>query len=471
MCALDSDLFDLARLLLGSSPDSSDLAIFFIYSCGWLSLSNDYRMMYWKNDNFVDIEGKDRALGKFKSYIESKTETKVMKIEGRVHLVKKDPWCGSVTAVGLILNLIKLTPGIRCAGLCGETDFIEINCDEDVGCSDPLSDLRENHMKDAEIDLDNFVSNLRKENEISIANQARDESLRTREEFEELKASISNQIRQGAESLVPRDSVSRVNGKTSKGKMKSYDIDEETPSNRDLMGKIEMMREYIAKLESPKKAKIYYEDGDRSVSLGTSIDALTIFDTPHESYSKEDYEMDLCVAHENSGIVKIDGEWQVPRAPKTFSHTLIPRTTCDKWLNFLIRIHVALFMLLGTDNYPPADFMSKFRGLRKGKYSSIHPSMDLLQVVIENTIDFEKMIVKRNNFCLPLLEDRMRISESTIANCLICLLSEYRSRWVNLFKDCVIPTFVQAATGWNTSTEQINRSSRNDKHGKRRMNH
>lgn len=373
-----------------------------------------------------------------------------------------------------LINAILHNKQSRSAGLCGDTVYIDFGGDdteEEIyhniksrsDITQPNQDLGSGFRSDQNPSMiDNFIANLKNDNAISIASQTRDDTNRLREEVTELQKQINFQIQQGAMSIQPGDSISRANGETSKGLMRDFDLDNVRLLGADLDAKIDLMKKYISKLESPKKAKLYYEDGERSIKLGSSIDALTVFDTPHPSYSKEDYEADLQIAHENSGITKIDGEWCIPRPPKTMSHTLIPMITNDKWLNFLIRLHVALFLLLGTDPYPPKNFMSKFLSLRRGKYSDMHASMDLLQIVLENTIDFDRMRVKKNNFCLPILEEKMRISESIIASTLISLLAEYKLRWTHLFKDCVIPTFVQPSSQWDIRSvsasvgEQVN---------------
>jgi hypothetical protein len=393
---------------------------------------------------------------------------------------------GSLNILDLLRCLV-LSENKRVAGLCGETVYIEVKDDcemsdysdntivpERLNCVRPKpgnANLKSEEIEDDQNIMDNFIQNLRSENAMSVASDARDEIHRMSEKMKELQNKINEQIKQGAQSMAPADSISECNGRTSKGKMKDYNLDFELQQNKDLDEKIEIMRKYIDKIENPMKPKKVYEDGQNSSFLSSNFDALTIFDTPHPSYNREDYESDLLTAHENSGILKIDGDWMIPRPPKTQAHTLIPKITADKWLNFLIRIHMALFLVLGKDPYPPADFMKRFKRLRRGKYSELHTSVDLLQVVFENTIDFEKMIVKRNNFCLPILEERMKVSESIIASCLISLLSEYKSRWTNLFKDCVIPDFVQPSNIWDVRSvvsDEIEEKSRRRDEKKRR---
>lgn len=281
----------------------------------------------------------------------------------------------------------------------------------------------------------------------------RDDNRYLRESIDSMRKDIGRQIREGVESLLPGDSASLKGGDEGpsyKGKGKLQMIDDMLPQNKDLETKIDMMRSYIDKLNEPRLGYVEYQraGGSDKKTLGPNIDIMTVFSNTHSSYTKEDYESDLLIAHENSGIKVIDGEFTVPKPPKTYSHTMIPKITCDDWLNFLIRLHMALFLLLGTDPYPPTDFIYKFKRLHEGKYDGVHPSMDLLHVVMDNTMDFKRMIVKSNNFCFPIIEPRMKINEMIIASCLISLLSDYKSRWAHLFKDCVVPSFVQRNKKW-----------------------
>jgi hypothetical protein len=470
---------------LGKSPTSLELFVFcvifdleFGFDSYTLASERDYRVMFYESDgSFMDLTFGSTQNGtnvvtnlsmrRTASFIAADGETGPDVESSHIHITKSI--LGWVNKASVLRFLISKKDR-HLSGLCGDTVFIDVEENLDVAESESPGGI------------DEFLSNLKGQSPLSIVTVLKDQAERMQEtvmgitiemekkekerrvEMEELQKSINKQFKEGGFSVVPDDSISRAGNVRVKGKKKEpFDIDQKMETDDSFKGKIDMLTSFVASLEDPLKPKKYYDEGkEKRAEIAETYDALTIFDTPHPSYSKEDYESDLQLAHENSGILKIDDEWVIPRAPKTFSHTLIPRITCDKWLNFLIRIHVALFLLLGKSPYPPKDFMRKFNDLRRGEYSDMHSSMDLLQVVLENTIDFDGMRVKRNNFCLPILEDKMKISEMIIANCLISLLAEYKSRWAHLFKDCVIPTFVQPSDGWDIRSLNVKNLERAD---------
>jgi len=163
------------------------------------------------------------------------------------------------------------------------------------------------------------------------------------------------------------------------------------------------------------------------------------------------YEKDVSAAFKGSGVVKESGEFFECRYPRINSSDLVPDVTLDKRLNFLIRLHTALFNLLPMENYPGKDFMLILKRLRDGKYDGDHPSFDLLTVVLEESIDWRRMMVRDNKFCLPVLEPGLKLNERVVVGCLRGLLFDYKSRWTNLFKDCIIPPIIQDLGIWRDS--------------------
>lgn len=153
-----------------------------------------------------------------------------------------------------------------------------------------------------------------------------------------------------------------------------------------------------------------------------------------------DDEQDLTEAVSESGVFSRLGSVCVEPPPMIFSGSpLIPNSTVDKRLNFLMRIHTALFILIGYENYPGINFLRKLRDLHTEKVRIDHDSFDLLKIVLDSSINWNKSKVKLNLFALPSLEPGMRLTEDLIRNCLIDLYNQYRERWSNVFKDCFLP--------------------------------
>jgi len=202
-----------------------------------------------------------------------------------------------------------------------------------------------------------------------------------------------------------------------------------------------------------------------SAKVGSFLE--TSFSRSHPGYEDSDtLQGEVMEAFELSGVKIVESQLFVLSSPSTLSHTLVPSITIDQRLNFLIRIHTALFKILPESNYPGSSFMSVFQKLHNGRFEFDHPSLDLLMVVMEDTINWRTRRVTENKFCLPVLEPGMRINERIIGNCLLNLLSDYRIRWMNIFKDCVIPLNIQVDKRWDDSSFSKKRENKSPKHGR-----
>jgi len=169
-------------------------------------------------------------------------------------------------------------------------------------------------------------------------------------------------------------------------------------------------------------------------------------------YSRYEYESDLQDAFASSGMVSKDGQLFV----RPFAHTgaceLVPKITVDDRLNFLIRLHTAIFKMIdNSPDYPKPGFMRTIKQASEGRLPDDHPSFDLLQIVITDTIDWAHMMIKNNNFGLPVLEPGMRLNERILAVCLVSLKTEYFARWASVTKDCILPQDITDTSRWSDS--------------------
>jgi len=169
-------------------------------------------------------------------------------------------------------------------------------------------------------------------------------------------------------------------------------------------------------------------------------------------YLRYEYESDLQDAFASSGMVSKDGQLFI----RPFAHTgaceLVPKITVDDRLNFLIRLHTAIFKMIdNSPDYPKPGFMRTIKQASEGRLPDDHPSFDLLQIVITDTIDWQHMMIKNNNFGLPVLEPGMRLNERILAVCLVSLKTEYFARWTSVTKDCILPQDITDTSRWSDS--------------------
>lgn len=169
-------------------------------------------------------------------------------------------------------------------------------------------------------------------------------------------------------------------------------------------------------------------------------------------YNKSEYDSDLEDAFLSSGILVKDGQNFLPPMPFTSASDLVPQMTIDKRLNFLIRLHTAIFKVIpNSADYPRPGILRDLRRIYDGSLPDDHPSFDLLQIVVTDTFDWQHYIVKNNNFMLPALEPGMPINERIIAVSMISLKTEYFARWNSLMKDCILPTDITDTSRWSDS--------------------
>jgi hypothetical protein len=172
-------------------------------------------------------------------------------------------------------------------------------------------------------------------------------------------------------------------------------------------------------------------------------------------YSRYEYDEDLTQAFESSGVVNKDGQLYLKPLAHTNASDLVPRITIDDRLNFLVRLHTAIFKIVpNTLDYPRPGISDILRSAMEGKLQDDHPSFDLLQIVVTDTFDWTHGIIKNNNFLLPILEPGMRFSERVIAMCLLSLKTEYMTRWGSLVKDCILPGDIMDTSRWSDSYDR-----------------
>lgn len=168
----------------------------------------------------------------------------------------------------------------------------------------------------------------------------------------------------------------------------------------------------------------------------------TEFSLVHPGWNPIQYETDLNLAIGCSGV----SNGEVQSLPDPGAGGLVPSITIDQRLNFLIRIHTALFKLLTEGvNYPGKNFLIKFKELRDGKLTFDHPSLDLLEIVLEDTVDWRRHVVKRNLFKIPGFHPGLLLNERIIGKSLLSLKEEYKIRWNSLVGDCVLPSMLSSS--------------------------
>jgi len=172
-------------------------------------------------------------------------------------------------------------------------------------------------------------------------------------------------------------------------------------------------------------------------------------------YRRDEYDVDLSEAFESSGVISREGQFFLQPLAHTNAADLVPKMTLDNRLNFLIRLHTAIFKIVqNTTDYPKPGIYQVLKDATEGRLSDDHPSFDLLQIVVTDTFDWSHGIIKNNNFLLPVLEQGMRFNERIIAMCLLALKQEYSMRWGSIVKDCILPSDITDNTRWSDSYEQ-----------------
>jgi hypothetical protein len=233
------------------------------------------------------------------------------------------------------------------------------------------------------------------------------------------------------ESILPGESASCV---TPRPSIQIHSCEDEVSMNSTSKTVISQLSTQLAKLTTD------FENlqNQRSTTIG--------------DYTKDEYEIDLGEAFKSSGVVIKDGQFFLPSMPYTAASEMVPQMTVDKRLNFLIRLHTGIFKVIpnGRD-YPKPGILIDLKNVHDGVMICDHPSFDLLQIVLTDTIDWQHLMIKNNNFMLPVLEPGMLINERIIAVCLISLKTEYFSRWNSLVKDCVLPNDITDTTRWSDS--------------------
>lgn len=181
--------------------------------------------------------------------------------------------------------------------------------------------------------------------------------------------------------------------------------------------------------------------------------APTEFSLLHPGWNSVQFESDLALATGCSGVV----DDEVVGLPDPGAGGLVPSITIDTRLNFLIRLHTALFKLLSEEReYPGEDFLRKFKELRDEKLNFDHPSLDLLEIVLEDTVDWRRYIVKRNLFKIPGFHPGLKLTERIIGNSLLALREEYKSRWNSLLGDCVLPDMLsESSKRWSDNRKKM----------------
>jgi hypothetical protein len=169
-------------------------------------------------------------------------------------------------------------------------------------------------------------------------------------------------------------------------------------------------------------------------------------------YTRYEYDQDLEEAFTSSGVIVKEGQMFLRPMACTRACDLVPRVTIGDRLNFLIRLHTAIFKIVkNTSDYPKPGIMSELRMATEGELPDDHPSFDLLQIVLADTIDWNHLMVKSNNFLLPVLEQGMRFNERILAACLLSLKGEYFARWTSVMKDCILPSDITDTSRWSDS--------------------
>lgn len=119
----------------------------------------------------------------------------------------------------------------------------------------------------------------------------------------------------------------------------------------------------------------------------------------------------------------------------------LPRIFLNDRLNFLCHIHSALFKLV-TDSeghYPSVMCLEILIDSRK-KWP-VDPSTNLLESVLDSTIDLRTGEVKSNPFRIPILEPTMVLTPKIMHMALDQLHREFEVEWFNTLKTTTTPKF------------------------------
>jgi hypothetical protein len=247
-----------------------------------------------------------------------------------------------------------------------------------------------------------------------------------------LKEEKSEQVRKMESTICPDDSASQITPKP---------LNDTKPKIQGI-GNLSSLHEVISGIVASQ-----IHTARSEVKISEKLKPPSLVD-----YSKTEYESDLEEAFRSCGVVVRNGEVFLKPPAHTSACELIPKMTVDDRLNFLIRFHTAVFKIVdNAPDYPRPGMIEILRATTEGEMPDDHPSFDLLQIVLADTFDWSHMMIKSNNFLLPVLEPGMRINERIVCSCLLGLKGEYFTRWTSVMKDCVLPSDISDTTRWSDS--------------------
>jgi len=246
----------------------------------------------------------------------------------------------------------------------------------------------------------------------------------------ELESQHKRQIPQ-VQSVLPDESASQVTARPTNGETERKNL------NMRFGGSVYNADDQVTVLSR--------QVADLTNNMGSLMNKHRVHD-----YTRIEYDEDLQEAFESSGVVNKDGQLYLQPLCHTGASELVPQITTDKRLNFLIRLHTAIFKIVpDTPDYPRPGIMDFLRSVVDGHAPDDHPSFDLLQIVLTDTLDFNHNVVKNNNFLLPVLESGMRFNERIVAMCLLSLKGEFFGRNGAVFKDCILPKAITDTSRWS----------------------
>jgi len=119
----------------------------------------------------------------------------------------------------------------------------------------------------------------------------------------------------------------------------------------------------------------------------------------------------------------------------------LPIMFTNSRLNFLTHVHSSLFKTLTSSDgsYPTVDCLDILLEDRQTWRND--PSTDLLQTVVDSTIDMQTGIVKANPFRIPVIETTMKLTDKILYMALDQLHKEFEIEWFNTMKFVTTPRF------------------------------
>jgi len=118
----------------------------------------------------------------------------------------------------------------------------------------------------------------------------------------------------------------------------------------------------------------------------------------------------------------------------------LPKMFTSNRLNFLVHIHSALFQVLSDGDKYPSEGSFEVLMDRRTSWPN-DPSTDLLEQVLDCTIDPKDGVVISNPFSLPLLEVSMKLNSTIVYMVLDQLHREFELEWFNIMKFVTMPKF------------------------------